>query len=394
MKKYTAERIYTLDGDYKTDIVIVTDDSGKILDISPIEQHDLSTVKKLEGVVTPGFVNTHCHLELSHMKGLVDTGTGLLPFLKKVVQHRNFSKDVIQQAIEDQDKFMWTDGIVAVGDISNKLDTATVKEKSKIRYFTFVEMFDFMQSSMTAKTIEQYLEVYHGHSDTNGNNKAMVPHAPYTVSDELYSFIKERNKSGVTVSIHNQETPHENNLFKNKTGGFLEFYKDFGFDLTGFEAKGSTSLEYAIRHLDSSQRTLFVHNTMTTKKDIAIANRWNSNVFWSTCANANLYIENKLPEYNNWIGYSEQMTIGTDSLTSNWQLSIMDEMKTIKKFKSYLSFDTLLKWACLNGAKALGFEKELGSIEVGKTPGLVNITGVRFFDDKEDLSNAKSKRIG
>ena len=65
-----------------------------------------------------------------------------------------------------------------------------------------------------------------------------------------------------------------------------------------------------------------------------------------------------------------KMTIGTDSLTSNWQLSILDEMKTIAKYQSYIPFETIIRWATLNGAEALGFEKDLGSLEVGKTPGL------------------------
>jgi cytosine/adenosine deaminase-related metal-dependent hydrolase len=68
------------------------------------------------------------------------------------------------------------------------------------------------------------------------------------------------------------------------------------------------------------------------------------------------------------------MTIGTDSLTSNWQLSILEEMKTISKYQSYIPFDTLLQWATLNGARALGMEQELGSIEAGKKPGLLLLT--------------------
>jgi cytosine/adenosine deaminase-related metal-dependent hydrolase len=64
------------------------------------------------------------------------------------------------------------------------------------------------------------------------------------------------------------------------------------------------------------------------------------------------------------------VTIGTDSLTSNWQLSVLEELKTIAHFQSYVPFEELLRWATLNGAKALGFDDDLGSLEVGKTPGL------------------------
>ena len=122
--------------------------------------------------------------------------------------------------------------------------------------------------------------------------------------------------------------------------------------------------------MNPENRTLFVHNTLTSQADIEAAQAWSPNVFWATCANANLYIENRLPNYQHFINTNARMTIGTDSLTSNWQLSILEEMKTIQRFQSYLSFDILLKWATLNGAQALGFDDTLGSIEVGKTPGL------------------------
>ena len=64
------------------------------------------------------------------------------------------------------------------------------------------------------------------------------------------------------------------------------------------------------------------------------------------------------------------MTIGTDSLTSNWQLCVLEEMKTIAKYQSYVTTSQLLEWATINGARALGFDDELGSIEEGKRCGL------------------------
>lgn len=84
------------------------------------QDHDPSSVKYLKGMIVPGFVNTHCHLELSHMKGQVDTGTKLLPFLQSVVTFRDIDQDVILHAIKDGDEEMYKNGIVAVGDISNK----------------------------------------------------------------------------------------------------------------------------------------------------------------------------------------------------------------------------------------------------------------------------------
>ena len=371
MRKITADIIFPVASPPVKEGVVVINQDGEVLAVGKRADHDPASLEMHQGVVVPGFVNTHCHLELSHMKGRVDTGTGLLRFLQKVVKFRDIPMEEILDAIERAGREMYENGIVAVGDISNKLDTKAHKESSPIRYYTFVEMFDFLQNEGAQKTFNMYKQVYNGQSDAGGNRKSCVPHAPYTVSPRLFSLLQEANADNdITVSIHNQETEHEDHFFLHKTGGFVEFYKSFGFPLNHFEATGKTSIHYALQQMNPHCRTLFVHNTMTGPEDIRAAHSWSDKVYWATCANANLYIENRMPFYQHFIDEGARMTIGTDSLTSNWQLSVLEEMKTIARFQSYVPFETLLRWATLNGAEALGFEKDLGSIEAGKKPGL------------------------
>jgi len=144
--------------------------------------------------------------------------------------------------------------------------------------------------------------------------------------------------------------------------------------------------------MDPRQKTLLVHNTMTTSKDINDANDWSDQIYWSTCPNANLYIENRLPDYKIFLEKNCRMTIGTDSLSSNWQLSVWEEMKTIQKYKSYIPFDILLMWATLNGAKALGYEDRLGTIEVGKNPGLLHIN-VQYNGSETNIQDSVLTRV-
>ncbi len=391
MKKISADWIFTVSGEVLQNTVLTIDKKGKIIAIDAAENHDSANIEFHKGAIVPGFINTHCHLELSHMKGLVDTGTSLIPFITAVVQKRNLPQDIILEAIEKGDKEMYDGGIVAVGDISNVTDTFATKAKSSIRYYTFVEMFDFLQDQNAQATFDQYKAVFDQLETGKKDKKTMVPHAPYSVSKSLFAKLKEANaKSGVTISIHNQETPPENELFLTGKSAFTDFYSKFGISMEGFQHNRKTAIHYALKNMNARNRSLFVHNTLTTEADIAAANRWSKNVFWATCANANLYIENKLPDYQRFINSNAKMTIGTDSLTSNWQLSIIEEMKTIARFQSYIDFQTLLRWATLNGAEALGFEKDLGSIEVGKTPGL-NLLNLEA--DWKLNANTKVKRL-
>ena len=371
MKKISADYIFTVSGASVKNGVVTIDDNGKILKVDERTNHDILTLEIHQGVIVPGFVNTHCHLELSHMKGKVDTGTTLIPFITSVVTKRAASMEEIHAAIAAAEQEMIDGGIVAVGDISNVTDTFPQKAQGNLRYYNFIEFFDFMQTHNAQAEFDKYKAVHDELELNNGNQKTCVPHAPYSVSPSLFKKINDANPNdGVTVSIHNEETVPENDLFLTKTGGFIDFYKGFGISLDNFEATGKTSVHYALEHMNPNNRTLFVHNTLMNAEDIAATQAWSDKVYWATCANANLYIENRLPNYQLFIDANAKMTIGTDSLTSNWQLSIIEEMKTIARYQSYVPFETILKWATLNGAEALGFDADLGSIEVGKTPGL------------------------
>jgi aminodeoxyfutalosine deaminase len=412
MRKLTADLLLPITSPPVKNAVVITDDQGKILAIDQRENHDPASLETHSGVIVPGFINAHCHLELSHMKGVAPTGTGLLPFLKTVVNHRHVPQEQIDAAIEQADRDMWEAGIQAVGDICNKADTAATKRRSPIRYYSFVEMFDFLNNARAQQVFDGYYEVFAQQSDENGDRKSCVPHAPYTVSKPLFSLINAANRPPstvghppLTVSIHNQETVHEDQFFRNKTGDFNEFYRSFGIPLDGFEASGRPSIYYALENMDPQHRTLFVHNTETQPEEVRFAQAWATancqlpsrgvgtrpaNCFWCSCPNANLYIENSLPNYRHFIDNEAVVCIGTDSLTSNWQLSILEEMKTIARYQSYLPLETLLRWATLNGAMALGFEDDLGSIEVGKRPGLLLLD----LDERLALNqNTKVKRL-
>ena len=355
--------------------MLILADDGSILDIVE-RSSDPTSYQWYDGIICPGFINAHCHLELSHLLGQIDTGTGLLHFLKQVVQLRDFDPAEIEMRIAEEDEKMWNAGIVAVGDISNKVDSFATKRKSKMSYHTFVEMFDFMQDGLADHFFQGYKEVYDVAPNNDKHKKTAVPHAPYTVSKSLYEKLNQLNLENAdsTISIHNQETWAENQLFIDGTGGFKEFIESFNFSLKHFTPIGQSAIHHSIQYLPKDKRILLVHNTMMSDSDVTTALNWNPNIYFATCPNANLYIENRLPDYRNFMNHSARICIGTDSLSSNWQLSIIEEIKTILRYQSFIPVSEVLKWATLNGAKALGFEDTLGSFTKGKSPGVNWIT--------------------
>lgn len=372
MRKLTADLVYT--GNLEAETVIIVDRDGCVKAIEPLSEHDPISVETFSGILIPGYVNAHCHLELSHMQGKISSGTGLIRFIKEIVSQREVDQHLIEASIKDADEEMVSNGIVAVGDICNKVDTFACKGTSSIWYHSFVEMFDFMQPRLAKEVFNQYMQVYEQAEVRDGHTRSAVPHAPYSVSKDLFGAINAVNGTPTSISLHNQETRAETELFRDKSGGFEALFASFGFPYGDELSTGQTSLAYALSHLDARHKVLLVHNTESTNADVQYAHEWGDQIYWVSCPNANLYIENRLPNYTEFLNADAKVCLGTDSYASNWQLSIFEEMKTVKKYNSSISTRTLIDWATLHGAQSLGIDDRFGSIAIGKTPGLNVIT--------------------
>ena len=381
----SADRIYDGKGGRLDGHAIGVDNKGIIRDIKKLKSLDPVLVDSNEGVMIPGLVNTHCHLELSHMKGRVETGTGLTDFILKVVQERESEPGEVLECIARADKEMEEAGIVAVGDICNTADTADTKRTSRMRYYNFVELFDLFQDGIRESNWNKALEVMKTLSADSRAGCSFVPHASYSVSDELFRRIQDVNDRKGPVSIHNQETPDEDVFCLRFEGDLARFYHTLQLSVASDQVPGMPSLPWSLKHLSPHRNSLLVHNTMTTSEDVSMALSWSDRVFWVSCPNANLYIENRLPEYKALLSANAKMCLGTDSLSSNWQLSILEEMKTVHRFNSWISFEEMVVWACSNGAQALEMDESIGSLEVGKQPGICLLTSVTGLP--EELGN-------
>ncbi|MFN7013770.1 MAG: amidohydrolase family protein, partial [Bacteroidia bacterium] len=349
-------------------------ETGEIENVFTFENFSENTkVEKLNGSICPGFINTHCHLELSHMKGKVAEKTTLPGFITSLQSQRKASEEEIQTSITKAYEEMWSNGIVAVGDICNGADTICQKSKSKLYYHSFIELFGF--NPALADEVFNRASILSEKFGTLSNS--IVPHAPYSVSKELFEKIKSYTQNfNKTLTIHNQETDSENNLYKSKTGAMAQMLEQFKLDLSAWKNTGLNSLPSVINYFPDTNPLILVHNTYTEENDIDVATSKHKNLYWCLCPNANLYIENRLPDVNLFRRKNLKITLGTDSLASNHQLSIWEEIKTIQKHFPEIELNELLTWACKNGAEALQLH-QFGTIEKGKRPGLnlINLKG-------------------
>jgi len=363
MRFLTADYLFPLHKAPIKEGILQISDKGEV--IALFENRNEIPQDKLEvfdGIICPGFVNAHCHLELSHLLGIAKKGKGFLDFLATVQERNNFTKEEIQIAIENAEQQMIANGIVGVGDICNTTDTLLQKRKENLQYYNFIETFqvhndkidDAIQSAVLLRNQFRKAKL----------KTTIVPHAPYSVPPKMMRKIADLiDEKDELLAIHMQETLAENELFEKKEGPFLNWLNSISAS-SGIWEKRNNSHD-ALKELDK-HKILLVHNTFAKKEDM-------TGNYYCTCPKANLYIENSLPEYS--IFDADKLCLGTDSLTSNNSLSILEELQIIKE-NSDFDLHTLLKIASKNGAEALGFEK-LGTFEKGKIPGVNLIMGFK-----------------
>ena len=403
MRYITADYIFPINSAPIRNGIITMDNDGLILEVSEPNSMNIQRagLEHFEGIICPGFINTHCHLELSHMRGKIPANTGMTHFIKGIMSMRNdFSEEQVQQAIADAEAEMIKNGIVAVGDISNNSSTFRQKAKGNLFYHTFIEVFSMDPAKAdglfdNGKKLSAELKQL---SPFNSELcSSITPHAPYTMSEELLKLINDHaGENDSILSIHNQESEGESEFFISNSGVMYEALKNMGLNTAFMRKTGMNALKSTFPHLGKTPKLLLVHNTFTSREDIQWANReagekkqetrpGAQKIYWCTCPNANVYIENTLPNYHSFIAENAAVTVGTDSLASNWSLSVLDELKTISKHYPEIPLQTLLTWATKNGAEFLGCN-QLGTIEKGKKPGLnllKNVKELIIGDDTE-----------
>jgi cytosine/adenosine deaminase-related metal-dependent hydrolase len=344
--------------------VLVLDNQNLLKEIIRENTLNGNEVEHLEGILCPGFINTHCHLELSHLKGQILQHTGLPEFARELMMRRHgLAKEMVADLIKQADHELYQNGVVAVGDICNGPESFAQKKESKIYYHSFIELIGF-DPRVSETVLKSGLELLKSLKEA-GLSGSLAAHAPYSVSNALLRAISQFDlENGLPLSLHNQESTAEALFLREGKGGIKELYEFLNIDISWFKPSGKSGLSGISS--DLTARSILVHNTETGKKDIQSVEE--KIIYWCFCPAANLYIENKLPDFQLFNG--QNICIGTDSLASNSSLDVIKEVNLILENTKAFSMEAILRAATYNGAEALGLTKQYGSLLSGKNCGL------------------------
>ena len=380
MKRFASQFLITNTGPMLKRAVVTTDDDGRIISIMDTggELKEEHSTEFHNGIIIPGFVNCHCHLEFSHLKKTIPEGEGLGSFIEQIRTSRSSLTGDPGSSAYSADNNMYRSGISLCADVCNTTGTFGIKRESRIKYISLIEVFGIDQAK-AGKRMNEALMASEQASEMD-LPFSLVPHSAYSVSLPLFRLLKKETSGNKVTSMHFMETPSEKEFLDYHTGSIRESYERTGLLPSCLEiTKGHA--DAVLNEITRSGNLILVHNTFADGETVRKVNT-RKNVFWCLCPNSNLYIERTIPPVRMLINEDCEIVVGTDSLASNNKLDILSELITLQINFPGLSIEHLVTWGTINGARALGEEAEFGTIQPGKKPGLLLLQNV-------DLQNMK-----
>ena len=392
MARITAEYIYTLDRPepIRNGFVEYDEKDGTILNVGNCHESE----KVEAGAIVPGFVNAHCHVELSHLHGKFRKGTGMAGFIDQINELRDWAgretKITLVQKWMDK---MWEDGVSAMADISNDDSSFGVKSVHPMYTRTFLEVFG-SEPEMCEDVMKGVTELDSQAAEA-GIDAAPTPHSCYTMSPQLLTASAAAGLAKGFISYHSQESQEEEDLLRKGSGAMYENRKRSGMSTP--PVTGESSLKYFLDRLSYAhaapydEHVLLVHNVCLAQDDIDAVLKSFNNVYWAICPLSNIFIHNALPPVPLMRENGLKITVGTDSLSSNDDLDVVKELYCIHSSFPEVPMNEIFTWACTNGAQFLKKDDVLGSLTPGKRPGIVLVSDV----DKDGCltSASRSRRI-
>ena len=321
--------------------------------------------------ILPALVNAHTHLELSLLENKTKTGVNFIYWLCSLLEERDkLDEEDFKAGILHGLKTSYENGTGLLADISATGLSVDYLQKVFIKSIVFVEALGFH-----SKTVPHYFErlttLFNRLKNYEQPHVGLALHSPYTVLPELFKRVQKLSLEGFPVlSIHIAESQEETEFLRGK-GPIYDFLRERQFWNGNWVPPKKSPVQYLDGLGMLTPYTLCIHVVQISNADIEVLAKRRTRICLCPCSNHKLTVGS--PPAERLLRRGLQVALGTDSLASNDDLSILREMAAIKKIAPSIPPGEIVKMGTINGAVALDMGEQLGSIEKGKEGLLITI---------------------
>jgi cytosine/adenosine deaminase-related metal-dependent hydrolase len=393
--RYRSAWVLPIVADPIRDALVVVD-RGRIAEVS---KHDTNVPRERETetvdlgnvAILPGLVNTHTHLELSWMRGRVAPSGSMPAWAASLIALRRQQAAAPLAPSDSAIKEARAAGTALVGDVTNTLAVDQLLGESSLAGAVFYELLGF-SATEPEQVVTQARSTLSRLFSRGDWKKTIVPHAPYSVSPDLFRAIS-RAAGDSPMSIHIGESREEMEFLRSGTGAWRELLERLGAWNDRWEPPGCGPVEYLERLGLLNERLVAVHGTQLA--DAELGRLASSGATLVTCPRSNRWTGAGVPPLERFFASGVRVAIGTDSLASVEDLNLFKELAYIRHLAPHVPAKRLLESATVAGATALGFENEFGTIEPGKRAALIAVDVPSGVEDVEEylVSGVEPDRI-
>ncbi len=345
--------------------------SGRPAPGGPQPERDLGHV-----AILPGLVNAHTHLELSYLRDQVSPSSDFVTWIRGVVAARRRRpdprSDEIMRGVDAAIAESIACGTAIVGDISNTLVTFTPLTRSALAGVVFYELLRFAAAD-AERVVEQASRQLDTLVPTELVRTSLAAHAPYSVAPLMFRAIRAATRRDplAPCAVHLSESEEEVEFIKSGTGAWRTFLGEMNAWDPSWVAPGGSPVQFLEECGFLDARLLAVHGVQMTPADLARLEA--RGVTLVTCPRSNGHTGAGAPPLEDFYASGVRVAVGTDSLASAPDLNVFAELATMRALAPSIPATALLESATWQGARALGFESDFGTIEPGKRARLLTV---------------------
>jgi len=327
--------------------------------------------------ILPALVNAHTHLELSYLHGRVPPSTSFNDWVMVLMALRRDHPDPAAPAIIEAARHAIAharaSGTGLFGDVSNTLVTVPLLRDAGMAAHVFYELIGFSHPDPVGRVREARAAADAAAINAGGVRVSLAPHAPYSVSSELFIAIRSDVDAhpGSVTTVHLGESAAEVELLRQGSGPARVMLERLGVWSNEWQIPGVSSSEYVAALGFLGADSLVVHGVQFTREDLARVKTAGSPLV--SCPRSNTYVGVGAPPLESFYTAGVPVAFGTDSLASVADLNMFAELAEARRIAPTVSARELLRSATLTGAQALRYDDDYGSIAAGKRAALIAV---------------------